>query len=286
MSDPSRISRQLLVLAFVAALAVIVVYFVAVGTRWGQSLDERALLGRDVISELRTDQADGFLRIVSVGTLTLATLLVAGVAFLRGRPRRALIAAASIGLAIACTEILKLVVLERPDLVPTTVNDGENSYPSGHTTVGMAVCIAAMLVVPVRLRLATALASGGIGAAFGIAVVAAGWHRPSDAVGAYFVCLAAGAVAAGAIRLWPDAEEREQRRELGGGRLRIGATELGLIALGLALAAVFALAALSARGVPLFSAGTGFLVSSAALIFASFACAGLLAAAMSSAEKS
>ena len=285
MSDPSRLPRQLLMLAFVAVLAAMVVYFIAVGTRWGQSLDERALLGRDVISELRTDQADGFLRIVSVGTLTLATLLVAGVAFLRGRPRRALIAAASIGLAVACTEVLKLVVLERPELVPTSVNDGENSYPSGHTTVGMAVCIAAMLVVPARLRIASALASGGIGAAFGIAVVAAGWHRPSDAVGAYLVCLAVGALAAVAIRLWPDAQEREQHREVGGGRLRIGATELGLIALGLALAAVFALTALSARGVPLFSAGTGFLVSSGALIFASFACAGLLAAAMTSAEK-
>jgi hypothetical protein len=197
----------------------------------------------------------------------------------------ALIAAASIGLAVFCTEILKLVLLERPELIATSLNSGENSYPSGHTTVGMAVCIAAMLVVPARLRIATALASGGIGAAFGIAVVAAGWHRPSDAVGAYLVCLAAGAAAAVVIRLWPDSSERAPKRELRGGRLRIGATELALMALGLALLAVFGIAALSARGVPLFSAGTGFLVASGALVFASFACAGLLAVAMTSAEK-
>ncbi len=96
-----------------------------------------------------------------------------------------------------------------------------------------------------------------------------------------------GAIAAVAIRLWPDPRgNAEQTRELGGGTgCGSVATELGLIALGLALAAVFALAALSARGVPIFSAGTGFLARPRALIFASFACAGLLAAAMTSAEK-
>jgi hypothetical protein len=285
MTAPSRLPRQLLLLAFVAALAVLVVYFIVVGTRWGQSLDERALLGRDVISDLRAAQADRFLRIVSGGTLAIATGLVAGVAFLRGRPRMALIAAASIGIAGLCTEVLKVVLLERPDLVATSLNGGQNSYPSGHTTVGMSVCIAAMLVVPARLRVPTAIAAGGIGAAFGIAVVAAGWHRPSDAIGAYLVCLSVGALAAVAIRFWPDPAEEAPRREAFRGRAGLGATELGLVALGLALVAVFGIAALSARGVPLFDAGTGFLAASASLVVASFACAGMLAAAMTSADR-
>jgi hypothetical protein len=264
---------------------VVVVYFIAVGTRWGQSLDERALLGRDVISDLRSAQADRFLRIVSGGTLGIATALVAGVAFLRGRPRMALIAAASIGFAALCTEGLKLILLERPDLVATSLNGGENSYPSGHTTVGMSVCIAALLVVPARLRIPTALAAGGIGAAFGVAVIAAGWHRPSDAIGAYLVCLAVGAVAAVVIRLWPDRSQAEERQELARRREGMGAAELGLLALGLSLVAVFGIAALSARGVPLFSAGTGFLAASGSLVVASFVCAGLLAAAMTAAER-
>jgi hypothetical protein len=271
-------------LAFGAALAVLVVYLIVVRTRWGQELDERALLGRDVISDLRAAQADRFLRIVSAGTLTIATVLVAAVAFLRGRPRMALVAAGSIGLALVCTEVLKLVVLERPMLVPTTLNGGVNSYPSGHTTVGMSVCIAAMLVVPARVRIPTALATGAIGAAFGIAVVAAGWHRPSDAIGAYFVCLAAGALAAIAIGLWPDSLEARERREIRRGPLRIGATELALLALAASLVAVFGIAALAARGIPLFSVGAGFLVSCGVLALVAFACAGLLAAAMSAGE--
>ena len=205
--------------------------------------------------------------------------LVTAVAFLRGRPWLALVAAGSIAAAVIATELLKLVILERPDLIETTLNGGINSYPSGHTTVGMSVCFAAMLVVPARLRVGTALASGAIGAAFGVAVVAAGWHRPSDAIGSYLVCLsAASAAAALAYRYLPD---RGRPREA----VRSGASEMGLFGLGLALVAVFGVAALASRGVPIFSAGTGFLVASGALVVASFACAGLLAWAMASAER-
>lgn len=214
----------------------------------------------------------------------IATALVAGVAFLRGRPRMALIAAGSIGLAVISTELLKLVILDRPPLTTTFLNNGLNSYPSGHTTVGMSVCVAAMLVVPERLRTPTALAAGAIGAAFGIAVVAAGWHRPSDAIGAYLVCLAAGAVGAIAIRRWPDRVTEHRPREISRGSFSIGATELALLGLATALVAVFGIAALSSRGVPLFSVAAGFLVSCAVLLVAAFACAGLLAAAMTAAD--
>jgi len=229
-------------------------------------------------------QADRFLRIVSGGTIGIAAILVAAVAFLRGRPRLALIAAGSIGVAVLITEVLKLVLLTRPDFVSTFLDNGINTYPSGHTTVGMSVCIAAMLVVPPRLRIPTALAAGAIGAAFGVAVVAAGWHRPSDAIGSYLVCLAVGAAAAIVVRRLPDPPDAAPGPESGASRAqaRLGGTELGLIALGMAQLAVFGAAALAARGIPFFSAGAGFLVASGTLVLASFACAGLLAAAMAS----
>lgn len=264
---------------------MLLVYLLMVRTHWGQELDERTLLGGDVISQLRASQADRFLRIVSGGTLALAVTLVAVVAFLRGRPRLALLAAVSVAAAVLATELLKLVILERPDLVPSALNGGRNSYPSGHTTVGMSVCLAALLVVPPRLRIATAVGAGAVGAAFGVAVVAAGWHRPSDAAGAYFVCLAVAAVAAIAIRRWPDLEPRRRGAERIPGPIRIGSSELALIGLGGALAAIFGLAAISARGIPFFSAGTAFLLACAALVFVSFACALLLAAAMSAADR-
>lgn len=261
-------------------MAALVGYLLVVRTRWGQELDERALLGSGVISDLRMDQADRFLRIVSIGTLGLAMGLVAAVAFLRGLPRTALIAAGSIAAALLFTELLKLVIFERPDLITTRLNSGDNSYPSGHTTVGMAVCVAAMLVVPSRLRWVTALGAGAVGAIFGVAVVAAGWHRPSDAVGAYLVCISVGALAAVLIRAYPEAVRPERVPR----RVSIGLPEAALIALGLALAAVFGVAALSSRGIPIFSAGAGFLVSSAILVLISFVLTAALAAAMNAAD--
>ncbi len=280
-----QLPRQLTLLAVASAIAVVLVYLLMVRTHWGQELDERTLLGGEVISDLRASQADRFLRIVSGGTLLLAMILVAVVAFLRGRPRMALIAAASVGVAVLSTEVLKLVILERPPLVPSGLAGAGNSYPSGHTTVGMSVCLAALLVVPPRLRIATALAAGAIGAAFGVAVVAVEWHRPSDAVGAYFVCLAVASLAAIAIRRWPDRDPRARGSERIPGPISIGSTELALFGMGAALGLVFVLAAISSRGIPLFSAGTAFLLSSAALAALSLACALALAVAMSDADR-
>lgn len=282
---PAPLPRQLALLAIGAAFAVLLVYLIVVRTHWGQALDERTLLGSEVISELRSVQADRFLRIVSGGTLALAVAFVAAVAFVRGRPRLALVAAASVGVAVLTTEVLKLIVLERPGLVVSDLNGGANSYPSGHTTVGMSVCLAALLVVPARLRIPTAIGAGAIGAAFGVAVVAAGWHRPSDAVGAYLVCLAVAALAAIAVRRWPDRDPGRRGRERIPGPIRIGSTELALLGMATALATVFGLAAISARGIPFFSAGTAFLLACAAIVVASFACALLLAAAMSAADR-
>ena len=276
---------QLLLLSVSAAIGVIVVYLVAIRTGWGQEIDEKTLLGNGVISDVRADQADRFLRIVSVGTLTLATTLVAAVAFLRGRPRMAIIAAASIAVALLSTELLKLVILERPPLTRTFLNEGQNSYPSGHTTIGMSVCVAAMLVVPPRLRMVTALGAGAVAAAFGVAVVAASWHRPSDAIGAYLVCIAIGALAAALIEAYPDERARADRRARPA-RTSFDAPELALIGLGLALLAVFGVAALGARGIPLFSAGAGFLIASATLAAAAFLSTIVLALTMNASESS
>ncbi len=211
--------------------------------------------------------------------------LVAAVAIIRRRPRLALIAAASIGISLVATELLKVVLLERPPLVPSYIFD--NSYPSGHTTVGMSVAVAAMLVVPRRLLVPTAVGAGLFGSAFGVAVVAAGWHRPSDAVGAFLVVLSVAAACAAVSHVLPDRVDLETaHHRVGPPRIRVGTTELGLLAMALGGLGIFALAALSYRGIPWTSTSAGFLLSAAAIIVCGLLTTLGLAAAMLAAEDS
>jgi membrane-associated phospholipid phosphatase len=274
----------LVALAVGAGVAVVALYVLVVQTYWGQRLDEHAFVGHDFFTT-REAQADSFLRIVSIGSLSLAIVLVAAVAAIRRRPRLALFSAASVGLSVLTTEVLKHWLLERPQLFPTVVFD--NSYPSGHTTIGMSVAVAVMLVVPRRLLIPTAIGAGLFGAAFGVAVVAAGWHRPSDAVGAFFVVLAVAAACAALSHAFPDradAYERRSRR-VPLPRIRIGTTELGLVAMALGGLGVFALATLSYRGIPWTSSGAGFLLSAGAIVVCGLICTMLLATAMLAAEE-
>lgn len=258
-------------------------YLLVVRTYWGQRLDEHAFVGHDFFAA-RAAQADSFLRIVSVGSLLLAIALVAAVAIFRRRPRLAFFAALSVAASVFVTEVLKLFLLERPPLLPSFIFD--NSYPSGHTTVGMAVAVAAMLVVPRRLLLPTAVGAGLFGSAFGVAVVAAGWHRPSDAVGAFLVVIAVAAACAALGHAFPDRAESEDRsrRTVPLPRIRVGTTELGLLALALGGLGLFALAALSYRGIPWTSTSAGFLLSAGAIVVAGFASTLVLAATMLAAE--
>ena len=278
-----RLPRALVALSAVAAAAVLGLYLLVVRTYWGQRLDEHAFVGHDFFAA-RAAQADDFLRLVSIGSLVLAIVLVAAVAIFRRRPLLALLAAASVVGSVFVTEVLKLFLLERPPLVASFIFD--NSYPSGHATVGMSVAVAAMLVVPRRLVIPTAIGAGLFGSAFGVAVVAAGWHRPSDAVGAFLVVISVAAACAALSHVFPDRAEAEARRRRTGSlpRIRVGTTEFGLLALALGGLGLFALAALSYRGIPWTSTSAGFLLSAGAIVVAGLVVTLVLAATMLAAE--
>lgn len=168
-------------------------FAVFVRTRFGQRIDQGAFEGRGVASIGAQDAAGELLTTISVGSLVLAVALLAGQALLRRRLLLALVAAAVIGGSIVTTEALKHVLLQRPDLIGLT--PFANTFPSGHATIALGVGVAAMLVVPPRIRRATAFLALAYAVAVGIALIAAGWHRPSDVAGGYLVVVgwAAGA---------------------------------------------------------------------------------------------
>jgi len=174
----------LAVLTVGCAIALVVAYVVFVRTHTGQRIDEAALHGR-LASVRARDAANQLLTTISVGSLAVVLVVLAAQALLRRRVALAIVAVVVVLGAVMLTEVLKHVVLVRPDLVSSPID--RNSFPSGHTTTAFAVGIAATLAAPPRWRRAAAAGALLYGVAIGIATIAAGWHRPSDVAGAMLV---------------------------------------------------------------------------------------------------
>jgi membrane-associated phospholipid phosphatase len=173
-------------LAVLFAAGFVATYWLFVRTAVGQRLDNAALVGKSVVPEEFVAGAWSILDTISVASLAVAAVAVGAAALVRRRPWLAAGAAVVILGSNLTTQVLKRVVLTRPELVDGGAK-AYNSLPSGHATVAMSVVAAVVLVVPYRRR---ALA-GGVAVAYatavGVATVTAGWHRPSDAIAAWFV---------------------------------------------------------------------------------------------------
>jgi membrane-associated phospholipid phosphatase len=199
---PSRTHWPLAVwlafLAFAQVGALAVVWWVFVRTTDGQALDAVALSGRS-IGQARVDGlVTRALNTITVVSVIAATITIGFVALARRRYRLAIVATLLIMGANLTTQLLKRSLIERPDLGVEGVETNLNSLPSGHTTVAASMVVAAVLVLPPRLRGGVALAGTCYAALVGIATLAEGWHRPSDAVAAFLV-VGAWSAAAGFV---------------------------------------------------------------------------------------
>jgi membrane-associated phospholipid phosphatase len=181
--------------AVAASVTLLVLVRVALvsarGQSWDQSAMETVTGGRD--TRLAVLSVLGY---VGIGAIVAVVIGCAVVAVLRGHLRLAAGAAAVIAGANVTTQLLKHVLLERPDLGLGTLN----SLPSGHTTVVASAVGAAMLVAPRAGKPVIALAGGLATTLTGASTVVAGWHRPSDVVAALAVSLVWTAVVALVLR--------------------------------------------------------------------------------------
>ena len=194
-----RQERRFLLLAGACVLVFGLLYLLAVRTGWGQSIDNATLAGRTARPEVLR-ATDRLLNTISISALVLVGAVVVLIALVRGRPHLALTALVLVGGANFTTQILKHWVLPRPTLVdPDPLGP---SFPSGHSTVALSLGLAVVLVVPHRARVVAALGAFGYASLVGIGVVTAGWHRPSDVVGAYLVTTTWAALSAAFLLAW------------------------------------------------------------------------------------
>jgi membrane-associated phospholipid phosphatase len=136
--------------------------------------------------------------------LVLGVALVGLVGLVRGRVGAALkgvvVAAGTLGL----TELLKLVLLERPDLLEH--GSSANSLPSGHTSAVLGLALGLLVAGPRWARLPLALAGAVAGGAMGTFVIADGWHRVSDVLASALV----GSVVFCLVQVLPQREHRRR----------------------------------------------------------------------------
>lgn len=188
----ARIARPFgwLAALVLAAAAFAAAYAFFVLSPVGQQIDENALVGAHRYLEAQDIAREpamvflGKLPHISA-VLGSAALLVS--AIVHRSVAAPLITLAGMGGAVLCTQVLKHVILDRPNLGISAAT--VNSFPSGHTTLAMASMVAIFCMVTPRWRPLVAFIGGVYAALAGAATLVLGWHRPADIVGAFLIVL-------------------------------------------------------------------------------------------------
>jgi membrane-associated phospholipid phosphatase len=178
-------SRALALTLGVAGVGTLVLaHRLAVVSATGQRLDDEAMRTVYAGADVRRSVL-ALLGNVSIGLVVAVAVGCIALALVRGRARWAVGAIVVIGGANVSTQVLKHVLLHRPDLGFGALN----SLPSGHTTVVASATAATLLVAPSALRPLLVLGGAAATTLTGTSTIAAGWHRPSDVVAALAVAL-------------------------------------------------------------------------------------------------
>lgn len=196
----SRRPLFLLVLALASACGTLAVWLVAFTPR-GRALDAGALQAFTGVARAPLEPS---IRGVAVLADPMPFLIGAAalslVALLRRRWLMAAVVPAVLLAANATTQVLK------PALADPRVLELRGaqmlypgSWPSGHSTASMSLALCLVLVVGPRLRPLAAVAGASYAIAVGYALVALGWHLPSDVVGGFLVAATFTLVGAAAL---------------------------------------------------------------------------------------
>ncbi len=185
-------------MSVIAVAVFVAIYIAAVRTYLGQYLEDAALLGAKAISTEELDDSLDQLRVISVASLAVMMLVYAVIGFIRRAWDIAIAGMAILGVSALAAELLKRVILPRPELAGLDANSHHNSFPSGHTTIAMAILLSLIVVISYKWRgwivgFAMIWASS-----IGAATVTARWHRFSDTLGADALALLVAAF----VALW------------------------------------------------------------------------------------
>ena len=171
--------------ALLAAAGAAVTYLGFVRTTTGQLADESAWREAELVAPGSRLPALRFLDSLPLASVFIALGVIVAVTLYRKRFSPAVIAVATMAGANLATQLLKNLLLDRPDRGVITL--AFNSLPSGHTTMAASAMAAVFLVSSPRWRPAVAALGGTYAVLAGSATFFNLWHRPADVVAAFFV---------------------------------------------------------------------------------------------------
>ncbi|WP_033294616.1 phosphatase PAP2 family protein [Amycolatopsis jejuensis] len=238
---PQRPSRTAVLIAaaggFTVAFAV--AYLLFVRTAGGQLAENGVVRTAQTLRGATVEWAEPLTGLDLVAVLGGAGVVIVLLAVVRRRFALGVTALVLFLLPLAAAQLLKIYLLDRPDIGSAGGGPSHNSFPSGHVTAATAVLLALAVVLPARFR-TWVLAVGAPGVAWvAAATVALSWHRLSDTVGGSL--LVAAVVCAGAAVV--------SARRPDGGRIPPVATAVALFGPVAVVAAGYAVLA-SATSVP------------------------------------
>lgn len=159
-------------------------FFVSSGI--GQAFDAAAYLGHENVDRRVLSIDRHLLSLVSVTTMIVIALLILGLSILRRRIEVGFVCVGGFAVAVIGAELLKrylpweqLSALD--DELPT--NLAFDTYPSGHATITTTACLMFVVLAAPKVRPWLGVILGAVSTTYATAVVIAGWHRPSDALG-------------------------------------------------------------------------------------------------------
>jgi membrane-associated phospholipid phosphatase len=201
-----RMSRRpffLLALALVSAGAAVAVWLAAFVLPGGRALDAGAMQAfTGVARPPLKPSIHGVALLANPLPFAIGAAVLILLALLRRRWLMAAMVPAILLAANVTTQLLKpgLADPRSIDLRGAEIVYS-GSWPSGHSTASMSLALCCVLVVGPRLRPLAAVLGAGYAIAVGYALVALGYHLPSDVLGGYlvaatFTLLGAAALAA------------------------------------------------------------------------------------------
>lgn len=179
--------------ALLCAAGVAATYILFVRTVVGQLVDEGALREAELTRTGISSGLQDFLDLLPLISVVIAGPIILLVTIARSRWYAAAVAALAMVGANLTTQLLKDVILQRPDLGVQTL--AQNSLPSGHATLAASSAAALFLMSSPRWRPLVAAVGGTYAVIAGAATLINLWHRPSDVVAAFLVVGAWTAVA-------------------------------------------------------------------------------------------